>query len=72
MRKKENAESGYGPNNVFYVDDEAQTEAEHTGLDPTMLDAQNEGVADYSQQNGFQNTTHLKQQQQQNMTMMMS
>lgn len=65
LRKKENEERGYGPNNVLYVDAEAQTEAEHTGLDPAMLDAQNEGMADYSQQNSFQ-TTQLKQ----NMLMM--
>lgn len=61
LRKKENIESGYGPNNVLYVDDEAQTEAERTGLDPAMLDVQQEGVVDYSQQNSFQNTTRPKQ-----------
>ena len=51
MRKKERMDSGYGPNNVLYEDREAQTE-----LDQAMMEAQNDGVVDYSQQNSFQTT----------------
>lgn len=53
LRKKERKDRGCGPDHALYEDREAQTEPEYTGLDPAMLDGQNEGMVDYSQQNSF-------------------